>query len=163
VRLRRVRTAVNNEGKLTAANLLNPLNPLPLGESQGEDSFMLPYPRKQKTFARRLRRTQTDAERKLWLRLRDRQLCGAKFRRQHPIGPFLTDFCCMEIGLVVELDGSQHRVRALKDQKRSLYLQQRGYRILRFWDNEVLTNTDAVLEQIVRVLNRRHPNRLPIG
>lgn len=106
---------------------------------------MLPYPRKQKMFARRLRRTQTDAERKLWLRLRDRQLCGAKFRRQHPMGPFLTDFCCMEIGLVIELDGSQHMVRALKDHKRSLYLQQRGYRILRFWDNQVLTNTDAVL------------------
>ena len=108
---------------------------------------MLPYTRKQKTIARRLRRTQTDAEKKLWSRLRDRQLCDVKLRRQHPIGPYVTDFCCLEIGVVIELDGGQHAIRALEDQKRALYLRQRGYCVLRFWNNEVLANTDAVMEQ----------------
>jgi very-short-patch-repair endonuclease len=124
---------------------------------------MLPYPRKQKTIARRLRRTQTDAEKKLWSRLRDRQLCDVKFRRQHPIGPYVTDFCCLEIGVVIELDGGQHAIRALEDQKRALYLRQRGYCVLRFWNNEVLANTDAVMEQIVRVLNGLLPNPYPAG
>ena len=124
---------------------------------------MLPYSPKQKTFARRLRRKQTDAERKLWSRLRDRKLCDAKFRRQHPIGPFVTDFCCMEIGLVIELDGSQHMQQAQADQHRSRYLEQRGYRVLRFWDNEVLANMDAVVDQIVRVMNSPHPNPLPVA
>jgi very-short-patch-repair endonuclease len=124
---------------------------------------MLSYPPKQKTFARRLRWSQTDAERKLWSKLRDRQICRAKFRRQHPIGPFVTDFCCMEIGLIIELDGSQHMQQAQADQRRSRYLEQRGYRVLRFWDNEVLANTDGVMEQIVRVLNSRDPHPLPAG
>jgi very-short-patch-repair endonuclease len=124
---------------------------------------MLPYSPKQKTFARRLRRKQTDAERKLWSRLRDRKLCDGKFRRQHPIGPFVTDFCCMEIGLVIELDGSQHMQQAQADQHRSRYLEQRGYRVLRFWDNEVLANMDAVVDQIVRVMNSPHPNPLPVA
>ena len=113
---------------------------------------MLPYPRKQKIFARRLRGLQTDAERKLWSKLRDRQICRAKFRRQHPIGPFVTDFCCVEIGLIIELDGSQHMQQVQSDQLRSRYLEQRGYRVLRFWDNEVLANIDGVMEQIARVM-----------
>ena len=124
---------------------------------------MLPYPRKQKIFARRLRGSQTEAERKLWSKLRDRQICRAKFRRQHPIGPFVTDFCCVESGLIIELDGSQHIQQAQADQHRSRYLEQRGYRVLRFWDNEVLANIDGVMEQIVRVLNSPHPNPLPVG
>ena len=119
---------------------------------------MLPYPRNQKIFARRLRGLQTDAERKLWSKLRDRQICRAKFRRQHPIGPFVTDFCCVEIGLIIELDGSQHMQQVQADQRRSRYLEQRGYRVLRFWDNEVLANIDGVMEQIVRVLNSPHPS-----
>ncbi len=122
---------------------------------------MQPYPGKQKVFARRLRRTQTDAERKLWAHLRDRQLCGAKFRRQHPIGKYITDFCCVEIGLIIELDGSQHMQQVQADQRRSRYLEQRGYRVLRFWDNEVLANIDGVMEQIVRVLNSPHPSLSP--
>ena len=124
---------------------------------------MLPYPRKQKIFARRLRGLQTDAERKLWSKLRDRQICRAKFRRQHPIGKYITDFCCVEIGLIIELDGSQHMQQVQADQRRSRYLEQRGYRVLRFWDNEVLANIDGVMEQIVRVLNSPHPNPLPAG
>jgi very-short-patch-repair endonuclease len=124
---------------------------------------MLPYPRKQKLFARRLRRTQTDAERKLWSKLRDRQVCNAKFRRQHPIGIFTSDFCCMELGLVVELDGSQHQKSVDADELWSGYLKQQGYRVIRFWDNDVLMNLDAVVDEIARVLERPHPSPLPKG
>ena len=128
------------------------------GEGQGEG---VPVSMKLRNRARNLRRDQTDAEGKLWARLRTRQLCGLKFRRQHPIGPYVADFCCVERGLVVELDGGQHATQAEADQRRSTYLEQRGYRVLRFWDNEVLVSPDAVLEQIVWVLNNPHPGPLP--
>jgi very-short-patch-repair endonuclease len=82
--------------------------------------------------SRRLRHDQTDAERKLWGRLRDRQLFGAKFRRQHPIGPFIVDFCCPERLLVVELDGGQHATQEDADRRRSDFLAGLGYRVLRF-------------------------------
>ena len=72
--------------------------------------------------ARQLRRDQSDAEQALWARLRDRQLCGAKFRRQHPIGSFVADFCCPQGKLIVELDGGQHAARVAADQKRSRFL-----------------------------------------
>jgi len=75
--------------------------------------------------ARQLRRDQTDAEQALWARLRDRQLCGAKFRRQHPIGPFVADFCCPQGKLIVELDGGQHAEEIAVDQKRSRFLEAR--------------------------------------
>ena len=123
--------------------------------------MMQPYPRKQKLNSRRLRREQTDAESKLWARLRDRQLCNAKFRRQHAIGPFIADFCAVERGLVIELDGGQHATQAQVDQRRSAYLERSGYRVLRFWDNEVLMNMEAVLERIFQVLNDPHPCPLP--
>jgi len=118
---------------------------------------MQPYPRKQKINSRRLRREQTDAESKLWARLRDRQLCSAKFRRQHAIGPFIADFCCVERGLVIEIDGGQHATQAQADQRRSAHLERSGYRVLRFWDNEVLMNMEAVLERIFQVLNDPYP------
>ena|SRR5919106_4418865 len=111
--------------------------------------------------ARRLRHNQTDAESKLWMRLRARQLCGAKFRRQHPVGAYIADFCCVESVLIVELDGSQHVVQAGRDQRRSAFLERTGYRVLRFWDNEVLQNTDAVLERIAQALSDPHPFPLP--
>jgi very-short-patch-repair endonuclease len=103
-------------------------------------------------YARRLRRSQTDVERKMWSRLRDRRLCGARFRRQHPIGPYIADFCCTEAKLVVELDGGQHAVQRQEDQKRTEYIESQGYRVLRFWDNEALTNTEGVLQRIVEAL-----------
>jgi len=78
---------------------------------------MLPDFSELKSRARRLRRQQTDAESKLWARLRARQLCGAKFRRQHAIGPFIADFCTVERGLVIELDGGQHATQAQADQR----------------------------------------------
>jgi very-short-patch-repair endonuclease len=114
-----------------------------------------------KNRARRLRREQTDAESKLWARLRARQFSGTKFRRQHPIGPFIADFCCVERALVVELDGGQHADRVKADQLRTPFIEQCGYRVLRFWDNELMENMEAVLEEIVRVLSDPHPNPLP--
>src|SRR5438876_3003516 len=100
------------------------------------------------TRARRLRREQTDAEAKLWSRLRRRQVYGAKFCRQAPIGPFITDFCCFDPKLIVELDGGQHAETAEADARRTAYLQRRGYRVLRFWNFEVLRYLDDVLERI---------------
>jgi very-short-patch-repair endonuclease len=91
-----------------------------------------------KALARTLRRNQTDAERKLWSRIRNRQLLGFKFRRQFPIAPYIVDFVCAEARLIVELDGSQHRTAQEYDRKRSEYLMQCGYRVIRFWDNDVL-------------------------
>jgi very-short-patch-repair endonuclease len=73
----------------------------------------------QRARARRLRREQTDAEARLWLRLRNSQINGAKFRRQQPLGPFVADFCCMEVGLVIEVDGGQHSERELADARRT--------------------------------------------
>src|SRR5713226_3911785 len=114
-----------------------------------------------KNRARRLRREQTDAESKLWARLRARQLCSAKFRRQHPIGSFIADFCCVERRLVIEVDGGQHADLVKKDERRSAIFRRYGYRVLRFWDNEVLKDTESVLENIVRVIHDPHPCPLP--
>ena len=114
-----------------------------------------------KSLARTLRRNQTDAERKLWSRIRNRQLVGFKFRRQFPIPPYIVDFVCAETRLIVELDGSQHQASEEYDRKRSENLMQRGYRVIRFWDNDVLLATDAVLEKILEALSAPHPNPLP--
>lgn len=111
--------------------------------------------------ARRLRREQTDVERKLWNRLRARQLNGFKFRRQHPIDRYMTDFCCVERGLVVELDGGQHTVQVEADRRRTEFLAEQGYEILRFWNYEVFAALDAVLQQIAEALNHPHLNPLP--
>ena len=97
--------------------------------------------------AKRLRSELTDAEAALWLRMRGGQL-GVKFRRQHPIGSFITDFCCVERHLVIELDGGQHAEQAEYDVRRTKYLASRGYRVIRFWDDAVLTSIDEVLERI---------------
>ncbi len=111
--------------------------------------------------ARQLRRNQTDAERKLWARLRSRELCGFKFRRQYPISPFIADFCCFEQRLVVELDGGQHAQQTEADQRRSDLLTRHGYRVLRFWDNEVLQNIDGVLQRIAEALSNPNGNLEP--
>ncbi len=104
--------------------------------------------------ARALRREETDAERKLWQRLRAKEFAGFKFRRQFPIGDFIADFCCRERKLIVELDGGQHAEPAgmARDSWRTRLLQGRGYRVIRFWDNEVLTNIDGVLQVILEAL-----------
>ena len=107
------------------------------------------------------RRGQTDAEQLLWARLRDRRLDGVKFRRQHPIGPYITDFCSAEGQLVVEVDGGQHAQRETSDEERTRYLAEAGYRVLRFWNPEVLTQTQAVLGRISEALTHPTPNPLP--
>lgn len=100
--------------------------------------------------ARELRSASTDAELLLWSRLRARQLAGLKFRRQRPVGPYFADFACVELGLVIELDGGQHGDPSAlaHDTQREEAMHALGFTTLRFWDNEVLTQTDAVLERI---------------
>jgi very-short-patch-repair endonuclease len=105
--------------------------------------------------ARMLRRNQTDAERLLWQRLRNRQLLGVKFRRQMPIGGYVADFASVEIKLIIDLDGSQHIDNQNADEFRTGFLQREGYKVVRFWNNDVLSRTDAVLETIVQTVSRR--------
>ena len=100
--------------------------------------------------ARDLRRNLTDAERALWRHLRQRQIAGLKFRRQHPIDHYILDFVCLEARLVIELDGGRHADRQDEDQERTAWLGARGYRVLRFWNTEVLENPEGVLEVILR-------------
>src|SRR5579859_3352090 len=97
--------------------------------------------------ARRLRHNMTDAERKLWAALRDRQLNGIKFRRQHPLGPYVLDFFSEEHKLVVEVDGGQHADHAERDVVRDAWLNANGCHVLRFWNNEVLHNLSGVLTE----------------
>ena len=105
-------------------------------------------------FAKQLRRNQTDAERVMWFRLRDRRLAGWKFKRQVPIDRFIVDFCCAEAKLIVELDGGQHDQNRAQDLVRTEILESRGYRVLRFWNHNVLQNLDGVLESVLSALDR---------
>jgi very-short-patch-repair endonuclease len=109
---------------------------------------------KQTSFARELREKQTDAEKALWMRLRNRQLEGVKFRRQQPIGPHIVDFASFERKLVIEIDGGQHNEEeiAQRDEQRTIWLKERGYQTTRFWNNEVLMNPEGVLESIREAL-----------
>ena len=102
--------------------------------------------------ARRLRRQSTDAERALWRLLRNRQLGGHKFRRQSPIGSYIVDFLCLERKLVIEIDGGKHQLRARADRERAQWLEERGYRVIRFWNNQVLAEPEAVQEAILAAL-----------
>jgi very-short-patch-repair endonuclease len=104
-----------------------------------------------RNFARELRGRLTDAEQRLWRFLRRRQLKGCRFRRQFPLGPYIVDFVCLERGLVVEVDGGQHD-RCGPDAVREDWLCRHGFVVLRFWNNDVLARTDAVLAEIARVL-----------
>jgi len=114
--------------------------------------------------ARTLRKNMTDVERLLWRHLRDRQLGGYKFRRQRPIGPFIVDFVCLEKKLVIEVDGGQHAKSLEADVERSDYLNERGYRVLRFWNDEVLQESNSVLSVILSsLLGPPHPGPLPPG
>ena len=106
------------------------------------------------SLARELRQRQTEAEKTLWARLRDRQLEGVKFRRQQPIGHYVVDFASFENRIIVEIDGGQHNEHGIfgRDERRAGWLNGEGYRILRFWNNEVLKNIDVVLEVIREAL-----------
>ena len=106
-------------------------------------------------YARGLRRRQTDAERRVWARLRHRRLQGAKFARQVPIRAYAADFCCRELKVIVELDGGQHAVQARSDTERTVFLEALGYRVLRIWNNDALANTDGVLQRIAQALVAR--------
>jgi len=151
------------------------------GQERGasaSDSFALPQEREQEREAsgldslsrereragvrvrsRALRQGQTDAEALLGSKLRSRQIGGLKFRRQHPIGPYFADFACIEIGLVIELDGGQHEADAAvaHDQQRSGAMDASGFQTLRFWNNDVLLHTEAVLEKILQVAGTLTP------
>ncbi|HVJ32226.1 MAG TPA: endonuclease domain-containing protein [Terriglobia bacterium] len=113
--------------------------------------------------ARSLRRRSTDAERRFWLMLRDRRLRGWKFRRQVPLGPYVVDFYCALAKVVVELDGGQHADQIARDHQRSNWLMSEGYSVVRFWNNDVLANTDGVLIELLRHLQASGPLTLPLS
>lgn len=116
--------------------------------------------------ARPLRRDATDAERRLWHHLRNRHLSGFKFRRQVTIGRCIADFACVECKLIVEADGGQHSDDA--DRARTTYVAELGWRVLRFWNNDILQDTDSVLHAILDACNKAEgakpsPNPLPLA
>ncbi len=122
--------------------------------------------------ARKLRRQETGAKRKLWSCIRDRQFLGLKFRRQVPVCGYVGDFLCHEAKLIVELDGGQHSERGEEDARRTKALNEAGFLVLRFWNNDVLANTDGVLTAIAEELQAAermiegsapHPVPLPMG
>ena len=122
-----------------------------------------PLPSVTRQRARDMRTASTDAEHKIWQYLRAGRFDGLKFRRQHPIPPYIADFCCVEKRLILELDGSQHSQDV--DAARAMYLKSQGFQILRFWDNDVLLKTDSVLEAIWNATHapNPHPNPSPEG
>ena len=99
-----------------------------------------------------LRKNLTEAERKLWQHLRLRQLGGCKFRRQHPLGNYIVDFVCLEKRVVIEVDGGQHQAQVIYDTQRTTWIEQQGFRVLRFWDHEVMQSIEAVKEAIWQAL-----------
>jgi adenine-specific DNA-methyltransferase len=105
-----------------------------------------------KSRARKLRKNTTDAETLLWRHLRDRRLAGFKFRRQHVIGHYIVDFLCPLEKLIVELDGGQHADGTAYDERRTGYLESKGYRVVRFWNNDALRDVDSVLVVILGLL-----------
>jgi len=109
--------------------------------------------------ARALRKAPTEAERRLWSRLRRGQLDGCRFRRQAPIGRYIVDFVCFERRLVVEIDGGQHALRARADGARTAWLESQGFTVVRFWNHEVLGNTDGVVEALCVALRSRREER----
>ncbi|MGJ0516828.1 MAG: endonuclease domain-containing protein [Methylomicrobium sp.] len=98
--------------------------------------------------ARSLRKSQTNVEQLLWQQLRNKRLCNYKFRRQFPIAPYITDFICLELKLIIELDGGQHANQTRYDDQRTLFLEQRGFKVVRFWNNDVIDNMSGVLEAV---------------
>ena len=107
--------------------------------------------------ARKLRSNLTDAESYLWRHLRFRQIADHKFRRQRPIGPYIVDFVCLEKKVVIEVDGGQHAQTQTLDDTRDKWLRSQGYVVLRFWNNEVLREVEAIKEAILRALTEPPP------
>ncbi len=113
-----------------------------------------------KEYARYLRNNLTDAEQFIWQYLRKRQLSGYKFRRQQTIGKYIVDFVCFERKLIIEIDGGQHAEQVEYDIQRTKWLNTQGFKVLRFWNNEVFQEIDAVIERIAKNFNEPppHPN-----
>lgn len=107
--------------------------------------------------ARSMRTEMTDVERLLWQSLRYKQLNGHRFRRQHPISSYISDFACIEQKLVIELDGGQHQEQIAYDEQRTEFIEAQGWRVLRFWNNDVLNNLAGVLERIAENLTMQPP------
>jgi very-short-patch-repair endonuclease len=107
--------------------------------------------------AKKLRRNMPEAERRLWVRLKNKQLGGRRFRRQHTIGPYIADFVCLDAMVVVELDGDQHGRGAapMRDLARDALIESAGFIVLRFWNHEVATNIDGVMQTIFHVAMER--------
>ena len=114
-------------------------------------------------FARSLRRSTTQTEALVWSRLRRRRLGGHRFRRQHPVGRHVADFVCLKQRLAIELDGGQHAEQAKYDRARDDYLRQRGFRVLRLWNSEVMGDLDATLDAILSALKAPDPTAPPEG
>ena len=112
-----------------------------------------------RAYARDLRSRMTDAEALLWMLLRNRRIAGAKFRRQHPAGRYILDFYCEEKKLGIELDGGQHGEAVKYDQQRDDWLHAQGIQVLRFWNNQMLAETEAVMEAIYLALNQKNSNQ----
>ncbi|MCJ7496888.1 MAG: endonuclease domain-containing protein [candidate division Zixibacteria bacterium] len=108
-----------------------------------------------------LRKNSTKAERMLWKNLRTKQMEGFKFRRQEPIGNYVVDFVCFEKRIVIEVDGGQHVREVIKDKQREKWLKKQGFKILRFWNNEVLRNIEGVIE-VIRLNCLYHPLLTPL-
>ena len=144
--------------------------PLPVGEGRGEGAgesketpqFKHRLPEDLLEFARELRQHSTDAEQKLWSALRDRRMAGAKFRRQHPVKPYILDFYCHELKLGIELDGGQHNTDKGRahDEQRSRFLAEQNIQVLRFWNNDVFQQPEAVLQAIFNAVNGNLPSPL---
>ncbi len=103
--------------------------------------------------AKKLRKNQTEAEKRLWRHLRNKQLGGYKFRRQQPIGPYIVDFVCLNKNLAVEVDGGQHAINKEEDMKRNEWLRSQEYDVIRFWNTDVISNVEGVLKIIQKLLD----------
>jgi very-short-patch-repair endonuclease len=116
-------------------------------------------------FACKLRQEHSDPERFMWALLRDRRFCGFKFRRQHPVKPYVLDFYCPAARLAIELDGGQHNTDAARryDESRTKFIATEGIEVLRFWNHDVLKDIDAVLEAIHIALTRSNTRDLSPG
>jgi very-short-patch-repair endonuclease len=113
-------------------------------------------------FARQLRASQTEVEKRLWAKLRDRQILGRKFRRQAEIGPYIVDFVSFEQQLIVELDGGQHSCSDEEDGRRTKWLEAQGFVVLRFWNNEVAENMEGVLQRVAEAISEKRSFESPL-
>jgi very-short-patch-repair endonuclease len=148
-RLRGQLEAEVREGKKMCAGVTK-RSPLPPGEGQGEGTKHRPSTKR----ARHLRQAQTTAEKLFWHGVKAKRFESYKFRRQFPIGDYFVDFACVSAKLVVEIDGGQH-CDSVADVKRTEYIERKGYKVIRFWNDEILRNIEGVLTSLSLTLSRR--------